>query len=275
MAVSPSSAISSKRSQNSTKFLTKNPLSKDGRGNDLTPKEGSELLGARIVGRWKCGAPIDKSPFQDDPALGADSKRYINIVLCKHPGETDRFDLLNRNNDFAYVNERASPLRCPYAAHVRKTNPRDDLEVLPPGIKIPFTVESRRIMRRGIPFGPELTKAEQESGKTIHGRGLLFNCYQTSITNGFQFIQQCESLFFDCFSWSSPVLLGPGPGGKWTGPWGQTRVGPGPDLYFQFSVSQVILYIHSNITIQYYLFVTVFQEKKRSLKLFITSHLQA
>ena len=183
-------------------FLTKNPLSKDGRGNDLTPKEGSELLGARIVGRWKGGAPIDISPFQDDPALGADPKRYINIVLCKHPGETDRFDLLNRNNDFAYVNERASPLRCPYAAHVRKTNPRDDLEVLPPGIKIPFTVESRRIMRRGVQFGPELTKAEQESGKTMHGRGLLFTCYQSSITNGFQFIQQCQSLFFDCFSWS-------------------------------------------------------------------------
>ena len=62
-------------------FLTKNPVPKDGNGKVLTPEEGSELLGARMVGRWKSGAPIDISPFQDDPALGADPKRYINIIL--------------------------------------------------------------------------------------------------------------------------------------------------------------------------------------------------
>jgi len=45
-------------------------------------------------------------------------------------------------------------------------------------------------MRRGVAFGPELTKAENESGKSMHGRGLLFTCYQSSITNGFQFLQQ-------------------------------------------------------------------------------------
>ena len=55
--------------------LKKNPLAKDGNGKVLTPEEGSELLGARIVGRWKSGAPIDITPFKDDPALGADPKR--------------------------------------------------------------------------------------------------------------------------------------------------------------------------------------------------------
>ena len=182
-------------------FLTKNPVPKDGNGKVLTPEEGSELLGARMVGRWKSGAPIDISPFQDDPALGADPKRYINIIL-QASRRGWHIGLLNRNNDFAFAGERASSLRCPFAAHVRKTNPRDDLEVLPPGIEIPFTVESRRIMRRGVQFGPELTKAEQESGKTMHGRGLLFTCYQSSLINGFQFLQQCESHFFDCLSWS-------------------------------------------------------------------------
>ena len=59
-------------------------------------------------------------------------------------------------------------------------------------------VQARRIARRGIQFGPELTEEEKKSGKTIHDRGLLFICYQTSITNGFQFLQQCESgLFFE------------------------------------------------------------------------------
>ena len=60
-------------------FLTNNPVPKDGNGKVLTPEEGSELVGARMVGRWKSGAPIDVSPFQDDPVLAADPTRYIYI----------------------------------------------------------------------------------------------------------------------------------------------------------------------------------------------------
>jgi len=121
-----------------------------------------------MVGRWKSGAPIDVTPFKDDPVLANDP---------------------TRNNNFAFAGEITSSLRCPFAAHVRKTNPRNDLEVPPSPIK-PISVEPRRIARRGIQFGPELTPAENQSGKTIHGRGLIFICYQTSITNGFQFLQQ-------------------------------------------------------------------------------------
>jgi deferrochelatase/peroxidase EfeB len=61
-------------------FLTKNPLPKDGNGKVLTKEEGSDLLGARMVGRWKSGAPIDITPFQDDPALGTDPTKYIYIT---------------------------------------------------------------------------------------------------------------------------------------------------------------------------------------------------
>ena len=39
----------------------------------------ADLLGARIIGRWKSGAPIDLAPTQDDPALGADSSRNNNF----------------------------------------------------------------------------------------------------------------------------------------------------------------------------------------------------
>ena len=39
-------------------FLKKNPIAKDGNGKVLTPEQGSELLGARMVGRWKSGMPI-------------------------------------------------------------------------------------------------------------------------------------------------------------------------------------------------------------------------
>ena len=47
-------------------------------------------------------------------------------------------------------------------------------------------------MRRGIQFGAELTNEENASGKTLHDRGLLFACYQSSIDNGFAFIQECK-----------------------------------------------------------------------------------
>ncbi|PPQ77835.1 hypothetical protein CVT25_015329 [Psilocybe cyanescens] len=149
------------------KFLKKNPVTKDGNGNALTPEQGSELLGARMVGRWKSGAPIDLAPFKDDPALGVDP---------------------TRNNNFFFTNEINSQLRCPFAAHVRKTNPRNDLEV-PPAPIPPIAIEGRRIMRRGIQFGPEVTQDEQKLSKTLHGRGLIFACYQSSLTNGFQFLQ--------------------------------------------------------------------------------------
>jgi len=149
-------------------FLKKNPIAKDGNGKELTPEEGSELLGARMVGRWKSGAPIDITPFQDNPALAADPKS---------------------NNNFFYAGEIKSALRCPFAAHVRKTNPRNDLED-PPAPIAPVPIEGKRIMRRGIQFGPELTSEENATGKTEHARGLLFACYQSSITNGFQFVQK-------------------------------------------------------------------------------------
>lgn len=112
------------------------------------------------------GAPIDLTPTKDDPALGADP---------------------NRNDDFSYAfpEDKQTQDRCPFAAHTRKTNPRDDLGKA--------NVESRRMIRSGIQFGPEVSKDEATSGKTKSQRGLLFVAYQSNIANGFEFIQQCES----------------------------------------------------------------------------------
>jgi len=62
---------------------------------------------------------------------------------------------------------------------IRRSNPRADTRFQP--------LDNRRIMRRGISFGPEMTKEEQTSG-TTH-QGLLFACYQASIEDTFQFIQ--------------------------------------------------------------------------------------
>ncbi|KAH6884653.1 peroxidase TAP [Coprinopsis sp. MPI-PUGE-AT-0042] len=144
------------------KFLQDNPIKFE----DLSPEKGSELLGARMMGRWKSGAPIDISPFEDDPNLACDPQR---------------------NNDFQYAGEFNSQFKCPFAAHTRKSNPRDDLVKAPVD---PKPVARRRIIRRGIQFGKEVTDEEKASHTTKKGRGLLFVCYQSSIASGFQLIQK-------------------------------------------------------------------------------------
>lgn len=110
------------------------------------------------------GAPIDLAPFKDDPVLAADP---------------------SRNNAFRY--DPRSQVRCPFGAHTRKTNPRSDL----PPIE---GLHPHMILRRGIQFGPEVTTAEANSNASSPDkkleRGLLFVSYQSSVAQGFRFIQK-------------------------------------------------------------------------------------
>ena len=46
----------------------------------------ADLLGARIVGRWKSGAPVDLSPTQDNATLAA-NPQLNNDFTFAHPGE--------------------------------------------------------------------------------------------------------------------------------------------------------------------------------------------
>ncbi|KAJ7081608.1 dye-decolorizing peroxidase precursor [Mycena belliarum] len=146
-------------------FLTDHPLDTD----TLTPEQGSELLGARMVGRWKSGAPIFLSPTADDPELAADP---------------------TRNNDFNYIIESApdppaenhfNQTRCPFSAHIRKSHPRADVD---PSVEHPHL-----IIRSSIPYGPEVTDAEAASSTTSVDRGLAFVSYQSNVFNGFVFLQ--------------------------------------------------------------------------------------
>ncbi|KAF8596549.1 Dyp-type peroxidase [Ceratobasidium sp. AG-I] len=154
------------------KFLTDNPIDLPG----LPREKGSELLGARLVGRWKSGAPIQLAPLEDDP------------VLAKDP---------QRNNDFVYPQDTgdAGQVACPYAAHIRKTNPRNDLDFVPVDPTKPGPVEGLSIPRSGIPYGPEVTFEENEESLTEHERGLAFVSYQSALNDGtadkgFRFIQR-------------------------------------------------------------------------------------
>jgi len=120
-----------------------------------------ELLAAKVVGRWRSGAPLVTNPADtpaqfDARADGANDFRY-------RPGDTDGH-------------------RCPLGAHIRRSNPRDAL-----GFDGKLTFR-HRIIRRGMPYGPELDPASDEDDGTP--RGLVFVCFNASISRQFESIQR-------------------------------------------------------------------------------------
>jgi len=144
-----------------------------------------ERLGALLVGRWPSGAPIERAPLTDNPDLGNDTLA---------------------NNDFLFANDTPAPAFlpgspvprktfpparddtngnvCPHAGHIRKMNPRD--QDSDKGDQ--FDTLTRRILRRGIPYGaPFKSDAAGDDGVD---RGLHFLCYQTSIVKQFETLQQ-------------------------------------------------------------------------------------
>jgi Dyp-type peroxidase family len=126
-----------------------------------------ELVGARMVGRWRSGAPLVTRPEYDDPTLG-------------------------RENDFAYGAEDRSGGRCPLGAHVRRANPRDSLT--DPAIGVDRAAAMRRtnlhrLIRRGRVYPAPPADASPQwapEGET----GLVFLAFNASIERQFEFVQQ-------------------------------------------------------------------------------------
>lgn len=131
------------------------------------------MLEARMVGRFRKGAPLMLAST-DDGKLGGDPLK---------------------NNDFDFFPDDITGAKCPYSAHIRKSYPRNDLTPAATGTtdqekhdSSEADTQTHRVMRRGIPFGIEVQPGEQTHGKTENSRGLMFVCYQTSITGQFEFI---------------------------------------------------------------------------------------
>jgi Dyp-type peroxidase family len=97
-----------------------------------TPEQ-QELIAAKLMGRWRSGAPLVLAPDKDDPSLGAD---------------------LQRNNDFTYANMDKHGYACPLGAHIRRMNPRDTA----------VNMNRRKMIRRGGTYGPPLPETAPEDG---------------------------------------------------------------------------------------------------------------
>ena len=120
-------------------------------------KEDPVVVSARVVGRWPSGAPIILAAQKDDETIAGDEQA---------------------NNRFGFGADPAGEV-CPRNAHIRKANPRDQVER-------PADRLRHRVLRRGIPYG----KSPGPDVAVEDKRGLLFLGYMTSIVDQFEFVMQ-------------------------------------------------------------------------------------
>ncbi len=116
-----------------------------------------ELLAAKLMGRWRSGAPLVLAPDRDDPALAADPER---------------------NSAFGYADDPKG-ISCPIGAHTRRVNPRDMLSA--------SEQNRHRLIRRGLPYGPALPDGAPDDG-VERGSAVLFGV--ASIARQFEFVQR-------------------------------------------------------------------------------------
>lgn len=124
--------------------------------------EDRERAGAMVVGRFEDGTPLVLST----KATGGDVA-----------------------NDFTYDRDPDGD-RCPFEAHIRKTNPRGES----PAQGAPTTVDeerSRIMARRGITYGDRTDDPNdgEIDNKPETGNGLLFMAYQADLARQFEFTQ--------------------------------------------------------------------------------------
>jgi Dyp-type peroxidase family len=153
------------------------------------PKFGglaAERLGALLVGRWRSGAPIMRTPVADDVALAGDDLANNNFGFRDAVAPPPIIPAMKYGGDhFPKSSGDLLGLVCPHAAHVRKANPRD----LPTDTGGQNDTLTRLILRRGIPFGPPVANPLAPTPEDLASeRGLMFVSYQTSIKNQFEFL---------------------------------------------------------------------------------------
>jgi Dyp-type peroxidase family len=131
------------------------------RANGNTEQE-RELLAAKLVGRWRSGAPLTLAPDVDNPVLGNDPQR---------------------NNDFNYANDPRGR-QVPFGSHIRRMNPRDtELARL-------TDVNVHRIIRRGTTYGaPYDPNALSEADDEVP-RGAYFLFISAKAMATIEFLQQ-------------------------------------------------------------------------------------
>ena len=122
-----------------------------------------EMIAAKMMGRWRDGTPLSVSPNTMDPDM---SETQINnfdyAPTAYHPTVFDDFE----------------GMRCPVGAHARRMNPR--------GATVTGKPHSRRVIRRGLPYGPVYDPANPNDGQS---RGLVGSFICGDLEMQYEFLQ--------------------------------------------------------------------------------------
>ena len=143
-----------------------------------TGPEDQELLAAKMMGRWRSGAPLALCPFHDDAELGADRRR---------------------NNNFLYEEDDPAGFKTPGGSHIRRTNPRD--------ASVAGVVRLHRMIRRGTAYGPLLPEGVFEDDGV--DRGLIFAFVGAHLGRQFEFVQSQwinDGVFFGAGDAKDPIV---------------------------------------------------------------------
>jgi len=125
--------------------------------NSSSPEE-EEWLAAKMMGRWRSGAPLALCPANDDPDLGVDPRR---------------------NNAFLFKADDPIGYKTPCGSHIRRMNARD--------ADIAGVVRIHRMIRRGTSYGPPLPDGVLEDDGV--DRGLMFAFVGANLSRQFEFVQ--------------------------------------------------------------------------------------
>ncbi len=123
-----------------------------------------EVVAAKLCGRWRNGVPLVLSPdtaTPDPPFPEAGLNDFDYVVHPDGEGVDD-----------------AKGYRCPLGSHIRRTNPRSSRIAGAGGNR-------HRIVRRGLPYGPDYDPTRPDDGIP---RGLLGLFIGVSLADQFEFI---------------------------------------------------------------------------------------
>jgi Dyp-type peroxidase family len=157
---------------------------------NATSEMDEELLAAKLMGRWRSGAPLALCPLHDNPELGAD---------------------LKRNNDFLFEEDDAAGFKTPGGSHIRRTNPRD--------ATIAGVARIHRMIRRGTAYGSLLPEGVLEDDGA--DRGLMFAFVGAHLGRQFEFVQSQwinDGVFFGANTDKDPIVGAMQPGESFTVP---------------------------------------------------------
>jgi Dyp-type peroxidase family len=140
-----------------------------------------EFLAAKMMGRWRSGAPLATCPVHDDSAIGADPAK---------------------NNAFSFKADDPLGYKTPLGSHIRRVNPRD--------ADVAGVARIHRMIRRGTAYGPPLPEGVLEDDGA--DRGLMFAFVGANLVRQFEFVQSewmNDSAFFGGASERDPIAGAP------------------------------------------------------------------